>query len=283
MASDERTKVIYILSLGHSGSTLLDLMLGSHSRIESVGELAHFRSFVSEDSDIPAERRFCTCGEPFIGCPYWARVREDLASTFGTDQISLSSADPRVFGERNAVALKSILDVSGKRIICDSSKTRSRLELLIASRRFDVHVVHLVRDSRAVAFSYIRKGQNPYKIAAFWQKTNVYQRIRYGRMRNLGSYVVMRYEDLVQNPRGEIARALAPLRLEFEDGQLEFWRETHHNVSGNRMRRKEKQNIRLDAEYLRQLDQRAWMGCTALSLLGLKFFGYDARRGAAGD
>lgn len=32
-------RVIYVTGKGHSGSTLLDLILGNHSQIESVGEL----------------------------------------------------------------------------------------------------------------------------------------------------------------------------------------------------------------------------------------------------
>lgn len=32
--------VFYVFSTPFSGSTLLDLMMGSHSRIESIGEIA---------------------------------------------------------------------------------------------------------------------------------------------------------------------------------------------------------------------------------------------------
>lgn len=55
-------KLIYILGSGHSGSTLTDLILGSHSSIESVGELFQLPEYVSPDSNRADDRRICTCG-----------------------------------------------------------------------------------------------------------------------------------------------------------------------------------------------------------------------------
>ena len=50
-------KYVYISSAAYSGSTLLDLLLGSHSRIESLGEI----SFLAQDL---AVNNRCTCGTP---------------------------------------------------------------------------------------------------------------------------------------------------------------------------------------------------------------------------
>ena len=43
-----KLKIVYIYSLGHSGSTLLDVILNQHSDIQSVGEIIFFdRSWYS--------------------------------------------------------------------------------------------------------------------------------------------------------------------------------------------------------------------------------------------
>ena len=39
MTKIPKFKVVYIMGRGHSGSTMLDLMLGNHEKIHSVGEL----------------------------------------------------------------------------------------------------------------------------------------------------------------------------------------------------------------------------------------------------
>ena len=40
MGSEIPRKVVFILGSGHCGSTLLDLMLGAHSRIVGLGEMS---------------------------------------------------------------------------------------------------------------------------------------------------------------------------------------------------------------------------------------------------
>ena len=52
---------------GHSGSTILDILLGNSARIESVGELlAGLKR---------AEREICSCGIEMADCPFWRGVR----------------------------------------------------------------------------------------------------------------------------------------------------------------------------------------------------------------
>jgi hypothetical protein len=59
--------------------------------------------------------------------------------------------------QRNRTACSCILNVSGKSIICDSSKDSKRLHVLFESKLFKVRVIYLVRDGRAIVHSYRRK------------------------------------------------------------------------------------------------------------------------------
>ena len=58
------------MGCGRSGSTILDILLGNSSQIESVGELV----FALSRADV--ER--CSCGLSLSDCTFWSRVRCDL-------------------------------------------------------------------------------------------------------------------------------------------------------------------------------------------------------------
>lgn len=73
-----RIRYVYICSAGHSGSTLLDLLLGSHSQIESLGEIINFSKNISLNTP-------CTCGEPVRSCSVWKQVVSILNDQLGID------------------------------------------------------------------------------------------------------------------------------------------------------------------------------------------------------
>jgi len=73
-----KTKYIYICSAGHSGSTLLDLLLGSHSLIESLGEISHLPKNITLNTQ-------CSCGETVQSCPMWKAILSDLGEQLHTN------------------------------------------------------------------------------------------------------------------------------------------------------------------------------------------------------
>ncbi len=272
-----RIKVIYILSLGHSGSTLLDLFLGSHSHIESGGEILKFYDFMSADSTRSDEARVCTCGVHVNNCSYWESVRNSIRDIYGNHEIDLRSTESREFEDHNYQALEAILQVSGKQIFCDSSKKWSRLQKLLRSELFDVHVVHLVRDGRAVAYSTKRKGQGFFDSLRAWKRMNLQYLSELESNPGVG-YTCLRYEDLVCHPRRYISEILEAVGLEFEESQLRFWEFDHHNLSGNRMRIKGPQPIKRDTAYLEDLSNTEWFLGSTFAFSGLRQFGYSIRR-----
>lgn len=69
----ESPHYVFICSAGHSGSTLLDLMLGAHSQMESLGEITHLPKNLALNTP-------CTCGAPVRECGFWRSVMVDLSS-----------------------------------------------------------------------------------------------------------------------------------------------------------------------------------------------------------
>lgn len=67
-----RSTNVLVCSAGHSGSTLLDLLLGSHSAAMSLGEITQLPKNLALNTD-------CTCGAPVRACPVWSDVVAQLA------------------------------------------------------------------------------------------------------------------------------------------------------------------------------------------------------------
>ena len=178
--ADVPIAVLYIGGDGRSGSTLLSTILGNHDGYLPVGELPDVWHALETN-----ER--CGCGEPFSQCRFWRAVG-DVA--FGgwdhVDRVAViaeharfsrhrrvpelllwssrwrTNADFDAYCERLAVLYSAIQQVSGCTVIVDSTKSPAFAVLLRNVPRIDLRLVHLVRDSRGVAFSWSKQEiQNP--------------------------------------------------------------------------------------------------------------------------
>src|SRR3989337_4505879 len=168
--------VLFISGSGRSGSTLLEQTLTQTGVFASIGELRHiwFKDLSGGE--------LCSCGETLKDCSFWSVV---MTQTFGglnrvdfnemralrasvdrvrfIPQMILPDKKTRYYHQLQGyqqILLKlyrAIKDVSGKPIVIDSSKDISSLYLLRRIPEIKLHVLHLVRDSRAVAFSWQRQ------------------------------------------------------------------------------------------------------------------------------
>lgn len=76
-------RIIYVCSAARCGSTVTDMLLGSHQRIASLGEA----NFLSKAVRL---RLPCTCGALVQDCSRWSAVFKALKSSTGVDLV----ADP---------------------------------------------------------------------------------------------------------------------------------------------------------------------------------------------
>ena len=288
--------LIYILSSGHSGSTLTDLILGAHSSLESVGELNKLPEYISPKSHRTDDRKICTCGVHISKCEYWNSILNKLDYPSAYEINNLDN-----FNQNNYELIKKILQVSGKSILIDSSKNPNRLKNLIESNQFDITVLHLIRDGRAVGYSGQRKQTklqqefgSDYKKALnkmnkkneFYEFYNAVKRWNYNNLSNYYkfsneprvNYFSLKYENLVNNPSKELSDIFAKLGLSFEEKQLNFSEMTHHNIAGNRMRLAKNTTIALDEEYKRNLSFIQWWRATYIAHKALRLFKYPLRR-----
>jgi UDP-N-acetylglucosamine transferase subunit ALG13 len=263
-------RVLFIAGWGRSGSTLLDRMLGQVPGVFSAGELRDvWQRGVVED-------RLCGCGEPFRSCPVWRKVG-DIAFG-GWDRLDVEEAQrlrqrldrpwsvPMLLASRvtpaadadvaRYVSLLSrlyaaIAEATDAKVIVDSSKIATFAMLVRQSPELELRTLHLVRDPRGVINSWRKQvvrtdgtradAMHRYGVVPASVRYLAYNALAHG-LRALGPYRFSRYEDLIADPRGEVARTLAFAGVDVDEQTLAFLRRDeadlapNHTVDGNPMR-----------------------------------------------
>ncbi len=310
----DRVRVLYVGGCGRSGSTLLDRILGQVPGMWSVGEIVHIwrRGLVGN--------QLCGCGEPFHDCPFWSKVGE--LAFGGWDRLDADEVlrlqrtvdrnryipfmllpwlwpayrrRMRRYADRLAALYQAIDEVGGGRLIVDSTKHASYAFLLRRVPGVELDVVHLVRDSRGVAYSWtkeVRKPEivdgteympryHPVRMAFRWVAYNsLFHLLRWTGIRS----TFLRYESLVHAPRGNVERIMRFARhdggaeaLDFiGDGEVTL--EPTHTVAGNPMRFTQGPlTLRIDREWRERMDpgQRRIVGALTWPLM--RFYGYRLR------
>lgn len=292
------TPLVYILAASHSGSTLTAQLLASHPEITTVGELK------ASARGNPADY-LCSCGVALGRCPFWERLRENLADRghdFALDQTGTDiraamtpylrrllrahhrgrllealrdlalTASPawgpflRGVQERNAALVAAISDVTGKRIVVDSSKVGLRLKYLLRNPDLDVKVVRLIRDGRGVALTYadpatfadardprLRGGGTGVtthvrlsleKAAWEWRRNNEEAEAVLAGI-DAGRAIEVRYEQICRQPGPTLRRLFAFLGVR----EVEINTRQERHVVGNGMRLDWKGDVSLDERW----------------------------------
>ncbi len=81
-------KLVYVISMGHSGSTLLDCILGHHSDFVSSGEMTFLQWQLYRTKNVKASVAMgdiCTCEKDFRDCMYWSKVLKGIQNKTGID------------------------------------------------------------------------------------------------------------------------------------------------------------------------------------------------------
>jgi hypothetical protein len=203
----------------------------------------------------------------------------------------------RAYGELLERLCSAILDVSNAGVIVDSSKDPRHGLMLSGLDRFEVHVVHLVRDPRAVAFSWTRIRRRPeihwtsqdmlvkgpWATATRWTTHNAVAELL---SRAAASHIRVRYEDLVADPGATLSRILASCGCSQQKAKgaagSGVLLEPSHTVSGNPMRfARGSLSIELDDEWHTELPLRSRLAVDAAAWPLLRRYGYSlSRRGA---
>lgn len=275
-------EVLYIAGSGRSGSTLLERILGQIDSCVAVGELRHIWQR-------NPERELCGCGQLMTACDFWNRIMGKAGIRFDAigfqDMYALQRSVDRIrfipnmynspltsheyrsqFVQYTTILKKLYLAIQAEnhsRIIIDSSKDMSTLYMLLNSPEIRVRILHMIRDSRAVAFSWMREKVRPHAVDYLSmmptyspQKTALdwtYRNLMTEFVRNRAhAYMQLRYEDLLADPLTTTAGITRFMELEDVDlsyiapAEVKLIKD-NHTVAGNPMRFK-KGDIRLQLD-----------------------------------
>jgi hypothetical protein len=313
-AAPGTTRVVYLGGLGRSGTTLLARLLGGLSGVCSVGEVVNlWRQGLLEN-----ER--CGCGETFWRCTFWRQVgavafggwdtidaRRILALKSMLDRNVLLLAAPRPpsplrrgLQEYQDFYLRlygAVAEVSGCTVIVDASKHASLALCLRHCDDLDLRVLHMVRDSRGVAYSWTKRVPRPEaaRSDSFMDRFSPAHSAMLWNIYNLGfeflarlqvPTLLVRYEDLVRSPASLLRQVAAFTGVGGDDDMLAFLHGSNaeltmaHIVAGNPMRFETgRLTLREDDAWRSQFSawQRAVVWTLTLPLL-LRY-GYMGRRG----
>lgn len=220
--SQQKASILYIAGFGRSGSTILSLFLGMHPSMFAVGEINWLFDLWQR------QKKRCGCGERLRNCTFWGKVREHFVDAL--PQISLKDAaritlqcerlNPLGYQGNDEYAviwqqiINSVSEISQSPIIIDSSKSAinsiNRPVALSKACGFDVKLVYLLRDPRAVNWSTMRIRRDRIKhtgvIGDTWDtgKTLTHwlltdRQVR-SRLDQFPMSTIVRYEEFISHP-----------------------------------------------------------------------------------
>ena len=196
--------LVNVCGPGRSGTTMLDLMLGTPADAFSCGEaVAAFQPRRPEH-----EHLVCSCGED--PCPVWERLRAGPAEQFH----------------------RRVVDTLSVERVIDSSKW---LGWVRDANRWGadsgMRVVNLLiwKEPLELAFSWWKRGELPADEEAIWCYVQYHARLL-----DAGFPVLsVPYADLADDPAGVLASTCRAIGLPYEPGQERFWTTQHHNLFGS--------------------------------------------------
>lgn len=302
------TDLVYILGASHSGSTLLAMLLATHRHVCTMGEMK-----ATHLGDVFSYR--CSCGEVITQCSFWRKVQATMADRGISFEITQARTAFRNSGDkyidtllkplhrgqileavrdaalfvspvwrhrmpvvqwRNAMLAEVLCDLTGTRIIVDSSKTGLRLKYLLRTPGLNVKVIHLVRDGRAVALTYTRpdwfadatdpavraggaggdradERQSIVAAARQWRRSTEEAECVLAPM-DPARWMQVRYEQLCADPPATLGEVFGFLDLDpAEAERVDRFRQTVGHVIGNGMRLDRDPTIAADHRWRNEL------------------------------
>ena len=309
-----RITVVYLGGFGRSGSTLVERMLGAAHGWVNVGELVDLARTVGRSDEL------CGCGQPFSKCPLWTQVGEVAFGGWTEDVLHRLAGLQRAAARQRhlpgllgparrasdaltdlrtayASIYAAVAKATGARVIVDASKGPALGQVLAGAPGIDLRMLNVVRDPRAVAWSWKRHLERPHatsgteemwripahRAAAQWTALQLEMQaiMRLGGVRSAR----LHYEDFVADPVGSVVAATTKLGVPLSAGDLprvdagRVLLGPSHGLSGNPSRfRSGAVELCRDDAWATEMPSMDRAVVTALTLPLLMAYGYSGER-----
>lgn len=214
-----KQKIIFIAGLGHSGSTILDLALGTHPEIIGLGEVYTLLHDAKRDHHYSS---LCSCGKLATECKFWKNIPAILEN-------------PDSIENQYGKLICYFQDMFGEdKILVDSSKNTYQY-LRFLKENHNLKVLFLVRDIRSWTYSRYLNSRKPLFYLAFrWYLENKKLLFRLGKMGI--QYKLIGYEELSLYPEHLLKIISDYLEIGYDAAMLEPDKTNSHIISGNILR-----------------------------------------------
>lgn len=295
-------KFVYILAASHSGSTLLTMLLNSHPDVATIGELSpgHIEDL---------SWYLCSCGTRLSECSFWKYITSAMKDNgnnfnlqnFGTrfdmpesvlatkllgplhrgkalelfrdTSLRMLTRWPDRFTEimqTNNNLILNVLNYYHAQVFIDKGNKALRLKFLLNNTFFDIKVIRLIRDGRAVALTYMNpadfadandkdkrgggnggrreKERHSMAQAAYqWRRCNEEAEYALASI-DKSRWIEIRYEKLCTDTDNTMAQIFEFLGVDSQRWIKDF-RSVEHHVVGNGMRLDKTSEIKCDERW----------------------------------
>ena len=207
---------VFVVGCGRSGSTLLRLMLDAHPDLAVPGE-SHFIPELRRRFPDPVEPDTVTAA--LLRTPHFRHW--SVAETTVWERVR--ALDHPTFAGLVEAAFLANADEHGARRWGDKTPAYVRSIPLLHGLWPDARFVHLIRDGRDVALSYLSLHWGPdtvWSAARKWRH-DVTAGIRDGQPLGTSRYLEVRYEDLVADTEETLRTICVFADLSFDRGMLD--------------------------------------------------------------
>lgn len=258
----ENVPYVYLMSSSYSGSTLLNLLLTAHKDIISLGD-TYYNKYTPENN-------FCACEKRQNECDYWTNLIEAISSFKNNPEFKWQDLEPYPFANnmfiKNPIGRffifntfkylpKKIIRILFKKYIeldqffINQNIKQSNAKIYVDGSKYihrlafknnylnNYKIIHLVRDPRSYIHSSIKKYKQGVNYKFILKEWIFYNRF-VSDLKNLigaDNYVLVKYEDLVNNPSEELIKISKLLKL--DKIEHEFVKQSDVHLTGNSVRR----------------------------------------------
>lgn len=260
-ADTELMKIIYISSIGYSGSTLFDRLLETLSNSFSVGEIYILEKCCKYGCRVQS-------GKDVQQSKFWGQICKNIEEykierdcDKDSNIKSLKTTLPLKWRYDNNELFRQVRDLAESirsqkiNTIIDSSKTPGRMAALHREMKEDLHIIHLIRSPWGVVYSNIKHNQGWLSGCWRWLRTNLVIYLYTLFFVSKTDYQRLHYEDITRNPRKEINKIGS--RLEIGKLPQDFIKKINirksYRLAGNSMMREDIKEIKLDESWKEEL------------------------------
>lgn len=215
--SSQKTKVLYICGVGHSGSTIVDMVLGMCPDLCSAAQVNEL--FITYD---PFAVQY---PERSWRDDFWCRIVEGFSKEEQCELTALhrgvlkektllrmffSRANRRRTSRLNEGLFNRIADEIGAPVVIDSSKNIARCLSMSDMDTVDLYVLHLIRDVRGFVNSTNKRKREKGRSCRWaiptmlWFAKNTAASLLVSK--HADRFMTLKYEDIVASPDEAVMR-----------------------------------------------------------------------------